>query len=207
MSPACRSWGKASQPSALRSSVFVSRLYRLRHRQRACKLRGPPPLTRRALPVVASQSSLKSRAEMPSWLARSASRTFRRYGVMRATDERAGDLYLVGRAGKRRGLVKICGRVELPGNRSDPGEGDSNLAVEARGGNADDRKRPLPPVHRLEVGGRVSRRNVELQDQLVGCERRDVAVLVRRQPIELRDRKLTPRCAQGGAKREQRRRD
>jgi len=134
-------------------------------------------------------------------------RAVARDGLYGAMGEGAGDLDLVGRAGKRRGLVESCGRVELPGDRSYPGEGDSNPAVEARGGNADDRKRPLPPVHRLEVGGRVSRRNVELEDELVRSEGRDVAVVVRRQPVELRDRKLTPRCAQGGAKREQRRRD
>src|SRR5512133_2266860 len=128
MSPACRSWGKTRRSSGLVSSVFVSRLCCLRHRQRACKPRGPLPPPR-ALPTCPSN------------------------GVDGSSDESAGDLCLVGRSGKRRGFVETGGRVECPGNRSYSGEGDSNLAVEARSGNSDDRKRPLPSVHRLEIGG------------------------------------------------------
>ena len=90
----------------------------------------------------------------------------------RAADERAGDLDLVRRSGKRRGVVEtVCG-VEQPRDRRHARRARAHLAAESRRGDADERERPALPVHRLQVGARVRLRHVELEDQLAGLERR-----------------------------------
>src|SRR2546429_2147350 len=69
-----------------------------------------------------------------------------------SADEGACDLDLVGRAGEGRRVVECAGRVERPGDESDPGECKMSLLPEPGCGDADDREGPLAAVHRLQVG-------------------------------------------------------
>src|SRR2546422_10302013 len=98
----------------------------------------PPPRNHSPPPRQGGPASDKS-----SWLARQREPDFSAsggglYGVDRAADERARDLELVRSARKRRRLLESRDRVQRPGNRCYAGEGDFNLAAEARGGGARD---------------------------------------------------------------------
>ena len=65
-------------------------------------------------------------------------------------------------------------------------------------------ERPALAVHCLQVHARVHRRQLDLEDQLARREPDDVALVVARQPVELRERELALRRVQARAEREQR---
>ncbi len=88
-----------------------------------------------------------------------------------------------------------------------PASASSDAVVESSCGHPDDREREPPPVHRLEIRARLRPRHVQLENQLVGLDRRHVPIVVCREPVEVGNRQLAARRAHGGAEREQRRRD
>src|SRR4051794_40745323 len=77
----------------------------------------------------------------------------------RTADERVEDRRLVGGAGQRRRAVEGA-----PRDGCHAREAEAHVVREARGRDADERERPSPTVHRLQVDGRVGLRNVELED-------------------------------------------
>ena len=73
----------------------------------------------------------------------------------------------------------------------------------ARRGDTDEREGEQTAIHRLEVGARLRRGHVELEDQLAGLECRHLAVVIRRKAVEVRERQLASVCSQRRVEREQ----
>ena len=73
-----------------------------------------------------------------------------------------------------------------------PGERDARLAADLRHGDADLRERPALSVHRLEVDALWSVRQLDLEDQFAGLERRRAAVVLVGEAVQLLDRELAP---------------
>src|SRR4029453_9106752 len=117
----------------------------------------------------------------------------------RAPDERPGDVHLVCSARQRRRFLERVRRRELPRDRRDACQREADSVRMPRRGHAYQRERPLPAVHRLEVDARVGTRRVDLEDQLARLKRRDVAVVVGREPVQVRDRELPGGRSQPGA--------
>src|SRR5207247_193121 len=81
-----------------------------------------------------------------------------------APHERPRDVDLPGGTRKRRCGVECGGAAQEPRNRCYPGEGKPNLPADPGRRDADLGEGPPLPVHRLEVGARLHRGQLELED-------------------------------------------
>ncbi len=104
----------------------------------------------------------------------------------RALDERCRDLDLVGVPRERCCAVELA--VEQPRHGGDAGKREARRGPAPHRRNPDERERPALALHRLQVDGRVAVRHLDGEHELTRLERGRPAVVLRRQPVERRDR-------------------
>ena len=105
--------------------------------------------------------------------------------------------------GERRRLLERRRRVEQPRHRGGAREREAGRVAAAHGRDADEGERPALPVHRLQVDARLGHRYLELEDQLVGLERGQRAIVVAREAVQIVHRELASIGADAGSEGEQ----